>query len=66
MGLQFIGLGLLGEYLGRIYHDVRDRPRYVKSRIVGRPGSISGISLPIVPADEHEMVASRALKEERS
>ena len=36
MGLQFIALGLLGEYIGRIFNDVRDRPRNVKSRIVGR------------------------------
>ncbi len=28
VGAQFVGLGLLGEYLGRIYHDVRARPRY--------------------------------------
>ncbi len=28
IGAQFVGLGLLGEYIGRIYHDVRRRPRY--------------------------------------
>jgi len=28
VGAQFIGMGLLGEYLGRIYQDVRARPRY--------------------------------------
>ncbi|BCL61703.1 undecaprenyl-phosphate 4-deoxy-4-formamido-L-arabinose transferase [Desulfomarina profundi] len=28
IGAQFIGLGLLGEYIGRIYQDVRARPRY--------------------------------------
>ena len=66
MGLQFIALGLLGEYLGRIFHNVRDRPRNVKSRIVGRLVSTSGIPLPVVPADEHELVASRALKEKKS
>jgi len=36
IGAQFIGLGLLGEYIGRIYQDVRDRPRYFVRRIVGR------------------------------
>jgi undecaprenyl-phosphate 4-deoxy-4-formamido-L-arabinose transferase len=35
IGAQFIGLGLLGEYIGRIYHDVRSRPRYFVERVVG-------------------------------
>ncbi|NCC25806.1 MAG: glycosyltransferase [Deltaproteobacteria bacterium] len=35
-GLQFIGMGLLGEYLGRTYSDVRARPRYIVDHIVGR------------------------------
>ncbi|MBN2144449.1 MAG: glycosyltransferase [Candidatus Aureabacteria bacterium] len=29
IGAQFIGMGLLGEYVGRIYRDVRARPRYL-------------------------------------
>jgi undecaprenyl-phosphate 4-deoxy-4-formamido-L-arabinose transferase len=33
IGAQFIGLGLLGEYIGRIYNDVRARPRYFVQRI---------------------------------
>lgn len=33
-GAQFIGMGLLGEYIGRIYNDVRARPRYFVQRIV--------------------------------
>ena len=36
VGLQFIGMGLLGEYIGRIYHDVRARPRYFVQEIIGR------------------------------
>lgn len=36
VGLQFIGMGLLGEYIGRIYTDVRDRPRYYVEQTVGR------------------------------
>lgn len=36
IGAQFIGMGLLGEYLGRIYYDVRGRPRYFVQKIVGR------------------------------
>ncbi len=36
IGAQFLGMGLLGEYIGRIYHDVRARPRYFVERVVGR------------------------------
>jgi undecaprenyl-phosphate 4-deoxy-4-formamido-L-arabinose transferase len=39
IGAQFLGLGLLGEYIGRIYHDVRARPRYFVHRVVGRKDS---------------------------
>ncbi|AIR69955.1 MULTISPECIES: undecaprenyl-phosphate 4-deoxy-4-formamido-L-arabinose transferase [Dickeya] len=35
IGAQFVGMGLLGEYIGRIYNDVRARPRYFIQRIVG-------------------------------
>ncbi len=36
IGAQFVGLGLLGEYIGRIYSDVRARPRYyVQDVLVG-------------------------------
>jgi undecaprenyl-phosphate 4-deoxy-4-formamido-L-arabinose transferase len=35
IGAQFVGMGLLGEYLGRVYHDVRGRPRYFIDRIAG-------------------------------
>lgn len=36
IGMQFLGMGLLGEYIGRIYHDVRERPRYMISKIAGK------------------------------
>jgi undecaprenyl-phosphate 4-deoxy-4-formamido-L-arabinose transferase len=35
VGAQFIAMGLLGEYIGRIYHDVRARPRYFVQRVSG-------------------------------
>jgi len=34
IGTQFIALGLLGEYIGRIYNDVRARPRYFVQNII--------------------------------
>ena len=36
VGAQFFGLGLLGEYIGRIYHDVRSRPRYFVQEVRGQ------------------------------
>ena len=33
-GAQFVGLGLLGEYLGRVYHDVRARPRFHVEQVI--------------------------------
>jgi undecaprenyl-phosphate 4-deoxy-4-formamido-L-arabinose transferase len=34
IGLALFGIGLLGEYIGRIYQEVRSRPRYVISAIL--------------------------------
>ena len=34
VGAQFMGMGLLGEYLGRVYHDVRARPRFFVQRVI--------------------------------
>ncbi len=39
IGAQFVGMGLLGEYIGRIYNDVRARPRYFVQRVIGQPQS---------------------------
>jgi len=36
VGLALLGIGLLGEYVGRIYQEVRSRPRYVISAILER------------------------------
>ncbi|HBO3796272.1 TPA: undecaprenyl-phosphate 4-deoxy-4-formamido-L-arabinose transferase [Pseudomonas aeruginosa] len=33
-GVQLLGMGLLGEYLGRMYSDVRARPRFFIERVV--------------------------------
>ncbi len=35
IGVQLLAMGLLGEYIGRIYHDVRARPRYFVHQVVG-------------------------------
>jgi undecaprenyl-phosphate 4-deoxy-4-formamido-L-arabinose transferase len=35
MGVMLFGIGLLGEYVGRIYQQVRQRPRYLIQTILG-------------------------------
>ena len=32
-GVQLISIGMLGEYLGRVYIETKKRPRYVLKRI---------------------------------
>jgi dolichol-phosphate mannosyltransferase len=34
-GVQLISVGILGEYIGRIYEEVRSRPRFIVARAVG-------------------------------
>ena len=34
LGVQLLAMGLLGEYIGRIYNDVRARPRYFIEKVV--------------------------------
>jgi len=37
-GIQLLSLGVLGEYLGKIYAEVKSRPRYIIERMVPRAG----------------------------
>lgn len=52
VGVQLLALGLMGEYIGRIYLDVRARPRYFVRSRVGVPT--------VVPAEDS---APASLKE---
>lgn len=54
IGMVLFGLGLVGEYVGRIYLQVRDRPRYVIDRVVEQ-------SLPAFPPGANDIESSRNL-----
>ncbi|MCF8107952.1 MAG: glycosyltransferase [Desulfohalobiaceae bacterium] len=49
IGAQFLGLGLIGEYLGRIYHDVRRRPRFFIQEIHGNQSVTSTVEQTFSP-----------------
>jgi undecaprenyl-phosphate 4-deoxy-4-formamido-L-arabinose transferase len=39
IGLALFGIGLLGEYVGRVYQQVRHRPRYLVDAVLQRDDS---------------------------
>jgi len=41
IGLALFGIGLLGEYVGRIYAQVRERPRYIVEAVLEQDGDPS-------------------------
>ena len=41
-GIQMVGIGMIGEYIGRIYTDVRTRPRYFIEEVFGRRSGDDG------------------------
>ena len=46
-GVQLVAIGLLGEYLGRIYDEVKHRPLFIVQKTFGleekASGTISGV-----------------------
>src|SRR5712692_5534929 len=43
IGMTLFGIGLLGEYVGRIYQQVRQRPRYLVQAVLERNDPVSAV-----------------------
>ena len=41
-GVQLVAIGLLGEYLGRIYDEVKNRPLFIVQKTIGLEEKASG------------------------
>lgn len=48
-GILLFFLGIIGEYVGRIYEETKARPQYIVGRTVGKSGTQGAVSLEVSP-----------------
>jgi len=56
-GIQLITVGLIGEYLGRVYDEVKGRPLYLVRARLNMPGAEGGVAEPREPAAVRDELA---------
>jgi hypothetical protein len=40
-GMNLVGMGILGAYIGRIYEEAKDRPKFIVESAIGAPARIT-------------------------
>jgi undecaprenyl-phosphate 4-deoxy-4-formamido-L-arabinose transferase len=59
LGIALFGIGLLGEYVGRISQQVRQRPRYLIQALLQQPEAEAALLRPVPAAREGESGGAR-------
>jgi undecaprenyl-phosphate 4-deoxy-4-formamido-L-arabinose transferase len=59
IGVALFGIGLLGEYVGRIYAQVRERPRYMVEAVLEENGAQSAEGISAIERSQRSQAALR-------